>query len=276
MIRKVFHLLYTDSALGSTLPSYSYREEWIGDFRFVEYTDFKLEKPSYMLVALPDAGLVSVIGATHLIKKLEMEEVGGIDSYTFPPVAIIHKGAPRPPARMFAKGNLLVVMSEFLPATPAVPSFVSALLDYASRRGIDVVTCITGLPIPNRFEVENLNTYFVASTKELVDKVKELGVKLFENGYLVGPYALILKESYRRRINALVLLTESFMEFPDPEASARGIEVLSKIAGIKVDVADLLEQAELIRVKAREHMKKILPNLAQMKKEYEYTPPLYT
>ncbi|NPA96698.1 MAG: proteasome assembly chaperone family protein [Crenarchaeota archaeon] len=260
--------------MSSELPTY--REEWIGDFRFIEYRDFKLDRPSYMLIALPDAGLVSVIGATHLVKKLQMEEVGGIDSYVFPPVAIIHKGTPRPPVRMFAKGNLLVVMSEFLPATPAIPSFVSALLDYASRRGIDVVVCMTGLPIPNRFEVESLNTYFVASTKELSDKLSGLGVKLFENGYLVGPYALILKESYRRRLGAVVILTESFMEFPDPEASAKGIEVLSKVTGLKVDVGDLLEQAEIIRVKAREHMKKILPNLAQMKKEYEYTPPLYT
>ena len=253
-----------------------YREEWIGDFRFIEYRDFKLDKPSYMLIALPDAGLVSVIGATHMIKKLEMEEVGGIDSYVFPPVAIIHRGTPRPPVRMFAKGNLLIVISEFLPATPAIPSFVSAILDYASRRGIDVVVCMTGLPIPNRFEVESLNTYFVASTKELSEKLSGLGIKLFENGYLVGPYALILKESYRRRLGAVVILTESFMEFPDPEASAKGIEVLSKVTGLKVDVGDLLEQAEIIRVKAREHMKKILPNLAQMKKEYEYTPPLYT
>lgn len=253
-----------------------YREEWIGDFRFVEYTDYRMARPSYMLVALPDAGLVSVIGATHLIKKLGMEEIGGVDSYVFPPIAVIHKGVPRPPVRIFAKNNLMVVMSEFLPPTGAIPAFVSALLDYAMRRGIDVVTCMTGLPIPNRFEVETLNTYFITSSSELAEKLQGLGVKLFENGYLVGPYALVLKEGCRRRLGVLVVLTESFMEFPDPEASAKGLEVLSKVFDVKIDVADLLEQAEIIRVKAREHMKKILPNLAQMKKEYEYTPPLYT
>ena len=253
-----------------------YREEWIGDFRFVEYTDYRLSRPSYMLIALPDAGLVSVIGATHLIKKLGMEEVGGVDSYVFPPIAVIHRGIPRPPVRIFAKNNLMIAVSEFLPPTGAVPAFVSALLDYATRRGVDVVTCMTGLPIPNRFEVENLNTYFITSSKELAEKLQGLGVKLFENGYLVGPYALVLKEGCRRRLGVLVILTESFMEFPDPEASAKGLEVLSKIVEVEVDVAELLEQAEIIRVKAREHMKKILPNLAQMKKEYEYTPPLYT
>jgi len=253
-----------------------YREEWIDNFRFIEYTEYRLERPSYMLIALPDAGLVGVIAATHLIKQLGMNDVGGVDSHLLPPIAVIHKGVPRPPIRIFAKDRLMVVFSEFLPPTPAIYSFVSAILDYATRRGVDSIVCITGLPIPNRFEVEKLNTYFIPSIPEISEKIASLGIKPFENGYLVGPYAILIKEAARRRMPAIVILTESFMEFPDPEASARSLEALAKIVGVNIDVKELLEQAEIIRIKAREHMKRVLPNLAQMKKEYEYTPPLYT
>ncbi len=253
-----------------------YREEWISDFRFVEYKDFTLEKPSFMLVALPDAGLVGVIAASHAVKKLELEEVGGVDSYLFPPIAVIHRGVPRPPIRIFAKSNLSVVYSEFLPPTNTIPMLINAIMEYALRRGIDYIVCITGLPIPNRLEVEKLNTFYIPSTTRASELAKNAGIKLFEDGYIVGPYALLLKEAMRRRMNALVILSESFMEFPDPEASATSLEALSKIVGVPIDVAELKEQAELIRLRAKEHMKRVLPGLAQMRKEYEYAPPLYT
>ncbi len=253
-----------------------YREEWIGDFRLVEYEEFQLDRPSYLIVGLPDAGLVSVIAASHIIKKLGAMEVGGIDSYYLPPIAVIHQGVPRPPIRIFVKDRILIVYSEFLPPIQTVPALMNALLDYAMRRGIDNVICMTGLPIPNRFEIENLRSFFIPSTKRALEMGKSAGIPLFENGYLVGPYALLLKEAMRRRMNTLVLLTESFMEFPDPEASAKNLELFSKISGISIDVKELLEQAEVIRLRAREHMKRVLPGLAQMRKEYEYAPPLYT
>ncbi len=259
------------------MSSYAiYREEWIGDFRFVEYEEFQLEKPSYMVIGLPDAGLVSVIAASHMIKKLELSEVGGIDSYHLPPITVIHRGMPRPPIRIFAKSRLMVIYSEILPPAPIIPSLITAILDYASRRSIDFIVCMTGLPIPNRIEVENLKSFFIASNPRTEELGRKAGVELFENGYLVGPYALVLKETVRRRMNGIVILTESFMEFPDPEASAKNLEVFSKISGIPIDTKELIEQAEIIRVRAREHMKKIVPTLAQMRKEYEYTPPLYT
>ncbi len=253
-----------------------YREEWVGDFRFVEYEEFQLDRPSYLIVGLPDAGLVSVIAASHIIKKLDAVEVGGIDSYYLPPIAVIHQGVPRPPIRIFAKDRVLIVYSEFLPPIQTVPALMNALLDYAMRRGIDNVICMTGLPIPNRFEIESLRSFFIPSTRRALEIGKSAGIPLFENGYLVGPYALLLKEAMRRRVNTLVLLTESFMEFPDPEASAKNLELFSKISGISIDVKELLEQAEVIRLRAREHMKRVLPGLAQMRKEYEYAPPLYT
>ena len=253
-----------------------YREEWIGDFRFIEYEEFQLERPSYLVLGLPDAGLVSVIAASHMIKKLELNEVGGVDSYYLPPIAIIHRGIPRPPIRIFAKDKLLVVYGEFMPTPSIVPALVNSMLDYAMRRGIDNIVCMTGLPIPNRFEIESLRTYFVPSTRRALEIGKSIGIQLFENGYLVGPFAILLKEAIRRRMNALVLLTESFLEFPDPEASARNLELFSKIIGITIDIKELLEQAEVIRLRAREHMKRVLPGLAQMKKEYEYAAPLYT
>ena len=254
-----------------------YREEWIGEFRFVEYREFTPKKPSYMVIALPDAGLVSVIAASHMIRKLGMEEVGGIDSYTYlPPVIVVHKGNVRPPVRIFFKGNLLLIYTEFLPAATAIPFLVNSLLDYGARKSVDNLVCMTGIPIPNRFEADKLKSFYVPSNPEVDKAARSLGIEPFGNGFLVGPYAILFKEAIRRRMNAVMFLTESFMEFPDPEASAKNLTLLSKFVGVDIDVKELLEQAELIRIKAREHMKRVMPNLAQMRKEYEFAPPLYT
>jgi len=254
-----------------------YREEWIGEFRFIEYEDYSPARPSYMIIALPDAGLVSVIAASHMIKKLGMEEVGGVDSYTYlPPVIVVHKGNVRPPVRIFTRDNLLLIYTEFLPASAAIPALVNSLLDYGARKGIDNLVCMTGIPIPNRFEVDKLRSFYVPSNPDVDRVARGLGIEPFENGFLVGPYAILFKEALRRRMNAVMFLTESFMEFPDPEASAKNLTLLSRFVGVEIDVKELLEQAELIRLRAREHMKRVMPNLAQMRKEYEYAPPLYT
>jgi uncharacterized protein len=252
-----------------------YREEFLGEFRFIEYQPFRLLKPSYALIALPDAGLVGVIAAGHMIRTLQLKELGGVDSYAYlPPVAIISKGNVRSPIRVFGSDNLLVIYSEFMPSPTAIVPLARTLINYVERKGADFIFLMTGIPVPNRFEIEKLRTYYIPSSKKAADLARNIDIQLFENGYLVGPYAVLLKETVRSKLDSLVLLTESFLEFPDPEASARNLEVFSKITGITLDLKDLLDQAEIIRIKARDTMKNVVRNLAQMRKDYEYTPPL--
>jgi uncharacterized protein len=81
---------------------------------------------------------------------------------------------------------------------------------------------------------------------------------------------------YRARLNAILLLTESFLEFPDPEAAAQNVSMISKIISKPIDVKELLEQAELIRIKARDAMRNTLRGLAQMRKDVEQAIPIYT
>ena len=253
-----------------------YREEFLGDFRFVEYRSFRLERPAYAVIALPDAGLVGVIGAWHIVKSLKLEEVGGIDSYSFlPPVVVVSNKEIKLPVRIFAKDNLLLIYSEFMLPQVGMAQLSKVLLNYVERKGVEYVVLMSGIPIQNRFEVEKLRTYYITTSPRALELLKDIEAVPFENGYLVGPYALLLKESIKSRLDSIMLLTESFLEFPDPEASAKNIEIFSKIIRKPIDVKDLLEQAEVIRIRARDAMKNVVRNLAQMRKEYEYTPPLH-
>ena len=255
-----------------------YYEEHYDGITIFETKEIELKKPSYLILGLPDAGLVGAISVSHLARTLNMEEYGGIESYRyFPPIVVVHKGSLYPPLRFFHKDNLVVLVPEIAIPTGAIYPLSYAITDYAQRKGFDFIISITGTPIPNRMEIDKPKVYWLATGKTATDVGKKLNIPIFEEGLLVGPYAVILKESMKRRMNNILLLVESYMEFPDPEAAATALEVLSKVTGVEVDVKKLLEEAEIIKLKSREMMRSTHRMLTRMGKGYEYQlPMLYT
>ncbi len=252
----------------------AYEEEYDG-LVYLEYKEVKLEKPSFLILGLPDAGLVGVIASTHLVRSLNMEEYAGIDSpKLFMPLVVINKGLPRPPLRLFHSGNVAVLLAEAAIPPAAIHPLANLIIDYARRMSIDYIVSIVGLAAPNRLEIEKPSVYWLASSEEAKKLAESLGIKMMSDGYLVGPYAIILKEAVRKRVNNLILLAEAFMDFPDPEAAAAVLQVLSKAIGRDIDVKKLLEEAEMIRVRMKELMRQTRQALSEMRKTYEYQPPL--
>jgi len=87
---------------------------------------------------------------------------------------------------------------------------------------------------------------------------------------------LILKKCYDYRIDGVTLLAQSFYNYPDPEAAAAVLESLEKIAGVRVDVSELLQKGEEIRLKAKDIMRRTQEEMSKMSKSHEYeVPPLY-
>lgn len=95
-------------------------------------------------------------------------------------------------------------------------------------------------------------------------------------GYIVGAYAIILRKCAEMSLPAITLLTQSFYNYPDPEAAAAALNALNKILGLKVEVSGLLQKGEEIRLKARDVMKRTQAQMARMGKSQEYeVPALY-
>ncbi len=251
-----------------------YEEEY-DSLVYLEYREVKLSKPSFLILGLPDAGLVGVIAATHLVRSLDMEEYAGIDSTRLlPPVAVISKGLPRHPIRLFHTDNIVVLTAEAAIPPAAIQPLASFIVDYARRMSIDYVISIVGLATPNRLEIEKPSVYWLAGSEEAAKLAEKLGIKLMSDGYLVGPYAVVLKEAIKKRVNNLILLAEAFLDFPDPEAAAAVLQVLSKAVGREIDTKKLLEEAELIRLRLKELMRQTRQALSEMRKTYEYQAPL--
>lgn len=241
-------------------------EEEANGLHLIEYEEFSLGKPSYMVLGLPDTGLVGVIASNHMVDSLGLKEVAGIDYVgVMPPIAVIREGNLRTPIRIFKGEGLLVVTAE----TPIPPSHMyqltNFLVDYAQRKGVEYIISIVGIATPNRMELPKPRVFWLAGNDKARKLVEGLDIEMFSNGFLVGPYALILKNSVKRRIANLVLLAEAYIEFPDPEAAAEVAKLLSRVIGIDIDVAKLLDQAELIRLKLRELMRQTKQSMGEVR-----------
>lgn len=243
--------------------------EEIEGFTFFEHEDLRGQK--LLIVGMPDVGLVGEIASMYIVKSLQMKEYVGIDSYSLlPPVASIRGSGDPSPIRIYSNGDVAVLISDVaLPSRSVIPLSL-AIVEFARRRGIHHILGLTGVATPDRAEISEPGLYWVASDRVSEDLGKSIpGGKRMEEGFLVGPYAVILKESIRRRVSSAILLAESFLDIPDPEAAAVLVKAVGGIIGIEIPTQKLQEEGELLRIRMRDLMKETKSIMARMGKGYE-------
>ena len=228
-----------------------------------------------IIFGLPDVGLVGTIATSHLISKLNLKEIAYLRSDLLPPVIMLEKGLPRSPIRMFGNKDLLVLSSEIAIPSSSIHLIIENLVSWVASKKAEIVFTLGGLPIPNRHEIEKPRVFGAASSEALIKMLDERGIQAIQRGFLVGPQALILSLCAERDIPAVALLAESFYNYPDPEASSMVIQALNRIIDIEIDVSELIEKGEEVRLAMRDMMKRTQAELARMKKSHEYDIPGY-
>ncbi len=227
-----------------------------------------------ILCGLPDVGLVGIIAVSHIIKEMGMAEVGYIDSDIFPPVVVFHHGEPKYPLRIFQKGNLIALFTETALSPESISPLSKLIVKWAKEKGASLLVSLGGIGVPNRIDIDSPKVYGAATSLPIRETINKLGVPLMEEGFLVGPYALISKQSKAEYVPNLLLLAESFPQYPDPGAAANVISELKKFTPIDVGIKSLTERSEEIRLNARELMRKTTENMQKMGKSQEYELPM--
>jgi len=234
-----------------------------------------IQSGAKMLQGLPDVGLVGVIAASHIISKLKMSEVAYIDTDLLPPVIVLQEGLPHSPVRIFGDGNLLVLVSDIAISIQAIQPMMRAITDWIEEKGVEIVISLGGLATPNRQNIETPKVYGAGSNFESLEILKEKNIKIIERGFLVGPQALLLQYCAEKEIPAISLLAQSFYNYPDPEAAAAVITALNQIVEVPVNVSELLEKGEEIRLRMRDIMRRTQSEMMRMRKSQEYDIPHY-
>lgn len=243
-----------------------------------EYFDPYIEPyPEHLLLGLPDVGLVGSIASRYLVLNNNYKLVGEIDSPTyFPPITVIHRSHPISPIQLYMSSDrrIIVLLSETPIPIPALYPLINMIIEYAREINIKTIISLTGIGVPNRVQIKKPKIYWLASNKQVAALVENKGIEKLEEGFIVGPYALLLKEARRRGINNLVLFAESFLDLPDPESAVELLKTLSSILNIEIDLDKLLEEAELLKLKTRELMMHTRKTMGEMQKKYEMQMPL--
>lgn len=219
----------------------------------VQFRSLDLEAPN-ILIGLPDVGLVGEIAVSYVIDKMKMEELGYIDSQKFPPLVIIKESVIKNPIRIYGKGNILAIISDLPFPTFIINPFFKSLLTWIENLKPNAVIGITGLPAYDRMHINKPSISAIATTAKARDLLDQAGVRLLSDGIFSGIYAGLIKECNIQNVSNITLLAESYLNFPDPAAAVEVLDVVSKILNISIDLKQLEEEAERIKISMRELM----------------------
>ncbi|MEJ2242012.1 MAG: proteasome assembly chaperone family protein [Candidatus Bathyarchaeota archaeon] len=228
-----------------------------------------------MIIGLPDVGLVGLIATSYLISELNLEEIAYMDSDLLPPVVVLHNGLPHAPLRIYGNQKLIAVISELAIPAPAIYKIMRKIVDWAEEKKVKRIISMGGIPLENRQTIKEPKVFGAASDPKLLEFLNKKGLPTMKEGYIVGAQALSMRYSLSKNISAIAILSQSFYNYPDPQAAAITLKELSKISEIEIDVSKLLEKGEEIRLKARDIMKRTQQEMNKMQKSQEYDLPLY-
>lgn len=218
----------------------------------------------YLVVGVPEAGLVGSIAASYMAQRLALPEVGYLDSDLFPPIVVVHDGEPRSPFRIFGREDLVIVNAE-VPASPELYSPIAqALTAWGRDLQSPLMIGMTGLPSRQRLEVERPRVFALSSSPEVRESFRRAGSEAFQEGFLVGFYAQLMRACLKAGQPNLTLLAESHLQFPDPGAAAGIVAQLSAYLSLGLDVSPLIEESEQIRLRTRELMNKTLESMSKV------------
>lgn len=236
------------------------------EIQIIEYKQVDLSN-SILIEAFPTVGLVSSIAGHFLIDRLKLEEIGAISSRYFMPAAVIHKGMPSPPVRIYAStkvcgpsgscDQIVVIISEFMPSVDIIKPLADVILAWAKKKNCSYIVTLEGT---HGLDPKKPKTHGVASTQKMKDILKQYSIGETQEGMITGITGVLLYEGVRLKRDVLCLLAEAHTSYPDSRAAALLVETLDRmLPEIKINTEPLYKEADDIEQKIRSFIKQAQP-----------------
>ena len=90
-------------------------------------------------------GMVGAIGAAHIIRALDLPQVGTVLNPDFPAVALVHEEIPKHPVRVYQGDGIGVFTSELKFPPQQDVEFANTVLDWFTHGGFDHLYIIDGI-----------------------------------------------------------------------------------------------------------------------------------
>jgi len=226
-------------------------------------------RPEVAVIGLPDVGLVGSISTSYLATHLKAKEVGYFDSDLLPPVLVLHGGEPKEATRVYASPEAYILVAETPLPQPFTAHLIRATMGWLNLRGVREVYAVGGIAANNRFEIEKPEAFVVTSDSAKREKIRSSGLSMMDEGVIVGPFAFLMREAMRLGLTSTVILSQAFLDIPDPESASAALDTLSKVGGPKVDLEALQKMGSEIRLRTKELAQKAKAYAEESEKQYD-------
>jgi len=228
------------------------------------YARPKLNSPN-MLTAWPGVGNVAIIVATYLERKLAFKELGEVEaSHFFDPIGVIVRDnvveAPQFPQSKFyywknkGKGSDVILFIGDDQPTAKGYELANCVLEVGLRFQVKrIYTCAAALT--HIHHTEQPRVWGAATSQQVTEDLKRYDLVQRGNLQIAGLNGLMLGVAKERGIEGVCLLGEVPMyatRIQNPMAALVVLEVLTKMLGIKVDMAELAQLASETKEKMRQ------------------------
>lgn len=208
-----------------------------------------LVKP-VLVCGLPGSGYVGKLAADYLVTAFKAEKVAEFQSSSFPPhVNVTDEGlASRLRADLlYAKtgqeNDLLIFTADAQPATSEGEyALADAVLGHAKELHAELVFSLAAF-VTGTF-VRQRHVFGASTSADLVPRLSENGVAMMNEGGISGMNGLVVGMAKLHGMQGVSLLGETSGYLLDPSASHSVLEALSKILGLKIDLASIEARAK--------------------------------
>jgi proteasome assembly chaperone (PAC2) family protein len=238
-------------------------------------TEPRLKRP-WLVAVWPGMGHVAVSAGYYLMAKLGMHllaEVSAQELFDIEHVEI--KDGIVQPARMprsrswvwrdpLGRRDLVVFIGEAQPPLGKY-AFCQRLIEFARQLGVERVFTFAAMATDMRLGAE-ARVFGVATDQEALGELRDSGLTILDDGHIGGLNGLLLGAAAEAGLRGSCLLGEMphvFAQLPFPRASLVVLEAFTAMAGIKVDLAEMGEQAREMDAKLGQLLEQAEERLSQ-------------
>ena len=233
-------------------------------------------KGSMLVVGFPTHGLVGSVAVSYLRHSLDMSPIAYMVSEEFPPTVVMEGGVVSPPVRFYASrtvcgvnkkcNQLVAALSDIQPAPGLLNAIGKSLLDFAEKKGIDLVVALEGQPVEEGDGDGEVRVVAMANkaAAPLLDTYR------FEraDGLVTGFAGALLLSSVDRSTPVLCLVSQAHRGHPDARAAAKILEVINPMVPMLVfDTKPLRRKAAEIETELRKNMVQQAESMKTLREE---------
>jgi proteasome assembly chaperone (PAC2) family protein len=234
----------------------------------------------WLIAVWPGMGQVAISAGFYLMAKLEMEllaemvapELFDIDHMDVAEGVVQASRLPR--SRFFVwhdpekKRDLIVFIGEAQPPLGKF-RFCHRIIEAAKEWGVERV--FTFAAMATQMNPADASRLFCAATGEdLLKTVCSRGAEKLKEGRISGLNGILLAAAMEAGLEGACLLGEMphiFAQVPFPKASLAVLRTFSELAGIKVDLEELQEQADAVSKKLGELLAQVERSIEEQRGE---------